>query len=184
MQMQKKKPATNDHNSLVVILWRCFIRQPPAQDDHFCMVARVVILYRFDVNNKISRLHERALQIVYNDHESSFEQFLIEGNSFYMNDDELWWWIHHQNIHRLMIEIYEIFNNMTNVYYKDHFVRSSHDFSLWSQQDLVIPSVNSVCKGKSSLRHFGSVIWNSLPNEIRHSETLSVFKSKIRVLNL
>ena len=46
---------------------------------------------------------------------------------------------------------------MTDIY--DFFVRSSHDFS------------------------FGSVIWNSLPNEIRNSETLPVFKSKISVCN-
>ena len=46
------------------------------------------------VNNKFNRLHERALQIVYNDYELSFEQLLIKDNSFC---------IHHQNIHRLMI---------------------------------------------------------------------------------
>ena len=51
--------------------------------------------------------------------------------------------VHHQNVHRLMIEIYKIFNNMTNVY-NDFFVRSSHDFSLRSQQDLVISTINSV----------------------------------------
>ena len=45
--------------------------------------------------------------------------------------------------------------------------RNSHQ----SQQDLVIPSVNSVLKGKNSLRYFGSVIWKSLPNEMRNSET-------------
>ena len=46
------------------------------------------------------------------------------------------------------------------------FVRSSYDFSLQSQQDLLISSLNSVLKGKNSLRYLGSVIWNSLPNEM------------------
>ena len=31
----------------------------------------------------------------------------------------------------------------------------------------MIPSVNSVLKNKNSLRQFGSVIWSSLPIEIR-----------------
>ena len=53
---------------------------------------------------------------------------------------------------------------MTDVY--DFFVRSSYDFSLQSQQDLLISSLNSVLKGKNSLRYLGSVIWNSLPNEM------------------
>ena len=69
---------------------------------------------------------------------------------------------------------------MTNVY-KDFFVRSSHDFSLRFQQDLIIPSVNSVFKGKNSLRYFGSVIWNYHPDKIINSETLLVSKSKISV---
>ena len=34
------------------------------------------------INNKINRLHERAMQIVYNGNESSFEQLLIKDNSF------------------------------------------------------------------------------------------------------
>ena len=79
-----------------------------------------------------------------------------------------------------MTEIYKTFNNMTNVY-NNLFVRSSYDFSLQSQQDLVFPSVNSVLKRKNSLRYFGSVLWNSPPNEIRNSETVSVFISKISV---
>ena len=62
---------------------------------------------------KFNRLHERALRIVHNDYESSFEQLLIKDNSFCL---------HHQNIHRLMIEIYKIFNNMTDVY-NDFFIQ-------------------------------------------------------------
>ena len=32
----------------MVASWRCFIRRPPVQDDHFWVVRRVVLLYRFD----------------------------------------------------------------------------------------------------------------------------------------
>ena len=32
----------------MTVLKRCFIRQLPAQDDHFWVVPRIVILYRFD----------------------------------------------------------------------------------------------------------------------------------------
>ena len=53
-------------------------------------------------------------------------------------------------------------------------IRSNRDFSLRSQQVLVITSINSVLKGKNSLRYFGSVIRNSFPNEIRNSKTVSL----------
>ena len=97
------------------------------------------------MNNKISWLHERALRIVYKNYELSFEQLLIKDSSFCF---------HHENIHSLMIEICKIFHNMTDVY-NDFFVKNSHDFSLQSN---LFPSVNSVLKGRNSLRYFGSII--------------------------
>ena len=45
---KKLKPAKNDQIWLVVAWYRFFIRRPPFQDDHFWVVPRVVILYRFD----------------------------------------------------------------------------------------------------------------------------------------
>ena len=94
-------------------------------------------------NNKVNRLHERALRTVYSDYESSFEQLLINDKSFS---------IHHQNIDKLMIEIYKVFNNITDNIYSNIFIRTSHNFNLRSQPDLLIPSVKSVLKGKNSLQ--------------------------------
>ena len=50
---------------------------------------------------------------------------------------------------------------------KELFIRRESTINLWSKPELVIPLVNSVLKNKISLRYFGSVIWNSLPIEIR-----------------
>ena len=49
-------------------------------------------------NNIYNRLHERALRIVYGDDVSTFDQLLDMRKSFC---------IHHQNIQRLLIEIYK-----------------------------------------------------------------------------
>ena len=76
-------------------------------------------------SNKINRLHERALGIVYNDYESTFEQLLTNDKSFC---------IHHQNIHKLMIEIYETLNDIDNTY-SNIFVRISHNVNLRSKLD-------------------------------------------------
>ena len=122
-------------------------------------------------NNKINRLHERALRIVYNDYQSTFEQLLINDRSFC---------IHHQNIHKLMIEIYKVLNNITDNIYSNIFIRTNHNINLRSQPDLLIPSVKTALKGKQSLRYFGSLMWNSLPIDIRNSKSLSLFKTKIK----
>ena len=47
-------------------------------------------------DNRINRLYERALRIVYDDNVSTFDQLLAMDKSFC---------IHHQNIQRLLIEI-------------------------------------------------------------------------------
>lgn len=44
------------------------------------------------------------------------------------------------------------------------------------------PSVNSVLKGKSSLKYFGSVIWNPLPIEIMENHSILSFIAKIKQL--
>ena len=69
---------------------------------------------------------------------------------------------------------------MTINVYNDLLTSSSHDISLQYQSDLIVPSVNSLLKGKNSLRYFGSIIWNYLSVEIRKSEILPVFKLKIK----
>ena len=52
---------------------------------------------------KIDRAHERALKILHNDYDSSFQSLLVRSNSFT---------IHVQNLQKLMTEIYKSFNNM------------------------------------------------------------------------
>ena len=57
------------------------------------------------LNNKINRLHERCLRIIYNDKHSNFEELLIKDNSVS---------IHHNNIHTLAIEMYKVVNGMSS----------------------------------------------------------------------
>ena len=56
------------------------------------------------LNNKINRLHERCLRMIYNDKISNFEELLNKDNSVS---------IHHSNIHALAIEMYKVANDMS-----------------------------------------------------------------------
>ena len=53
-------------------------------------------------NNKINRLHERCLRLIYNDKCSSFEELLVKDKSVS---------IHHKNIHALAIEMFKVYTN-------------------------------------------------------------------------
>ena len=60
-----------------------------------------MLFYSRNSNNKINRLHERALRIVCPDYKSSFRE-LIEKNHLL---------IHHKNAQSLSIEIYKFLQN-------------------------------------------------------------------------
>ena len=115
-------------------------------------------------NNKINRLHQRALRIVYDDDVSIFDQLLAMEKSFC---------IHHQNIQGLLIEIYQALHDISGNISKELLVKRESTISLRSKPELVVPSVDSILKGKISISYFGSVIWNSLPIEIREDHSIS-----------
>jgi len=123
------------------------------------------------INNKINRLHERALRLVYADYESSFDFLLQKDNSFT---------IHHQNIQRLAIEMYKDINNLSSGVFKDMLTPSNRT-NTRSGTEFLIPTVNSVLMGQNSLRYLGPLIWNSIPVEIKNLESLYLFESKIKL---
>ena len=51
------------------------------------------------LNNRINKIHERALRIVYRDDKSPFETLLEKDKSFT---------IHHRNIQKLGVELYKV----------------------------------------------------------------------------
>ena len=62
------------------------------------------MFYSKTTNNKINKLHERALRLVYDDYVSTFEELLEKDNSFN---------IHRYNIQTLCIELYKVFSRQS-----------------------------------------------------------------------
>ena len=65
------------------------------------------MFYSRTTNNKINKLHERALRLVYDDYVSTFEKLLEKDNSFT---------VHHYNIQTLCIELYKVFSGQSQRY--------------------------------------------------------------------
>ena len=86
------------------------------------------MFYSQGSNNKINRLRERALGIVYDDDGSTFDQLLPVEKSFR---------IHHQNIQRLLIQIYKTLHDSSGKSLKDLFVRRKSTINLESKPELV-----------------------------------------------
>ena len=102
-------------------------------------------------NNKINRLHERTLRLVYNDENISFQEMYKIKNDL------------------SPIPMREIFNNRTDTYN----LRSN---GCWQTS-----RVRTVAYGKETIRYRGPKTWDMLPQSIKDSKTLSEFKTKINV---
>ena len=121
-------------------------------------------------NNKINKLHERALRLVYHDYESLFNVLLNKNKSFS---------IHHQNIQKLMIEFYKPLNKPSpDNYFDSLFMSKRRQDPL--QNDLLVPSVKTVTKGKDSAKYLGVVTWNSIPSHIRQQDSSDKFRDLIQ----
>ena len=62
------------------------------------------MLHSRTLNNKINRIHERALRTVYSDYNSSFNELLDKDGSFT---------IHQRNVQSLAIEIYKYLHGLS-----------------------------------------------------------------------
>ena len=75
--------------------------------------------------------------------------------------------------------MYKTGNHLPGGNLSEFFVRN-HNYNLCSKSELTVPSINTVFKGQNSISYFGSVIWNSIPAELRGINPFQVFKSEIK----
>ena len=105
------------------------------------------------LNNRINRIHERGLRIVYEDYTSSFKDLLEKDESVT---------VHHRNVQLVAVEMFKVKNGLCPVIMKDLFQLNEAPNN---RSTFLIPHVNSEYMGKLSLRYFGPVVWETmLPN--------------------
>ena len=92
----------------------------------------VWMFHRRQINNKIHKVHERALRIVYNDTSTSFEKLLVKDKISK---------IHHQNIQSFAIEMYKAVNNLPGRNLSEIFVKNNHNYNLRSRSERTVPSI-------------------------------------------
>ena len=73
------------------------------------------------LNNRINRIHERALRTVYKDPSLTFQELLYRDNSVT---------IHHRNLQKLAIEMYKVTNNLSPTFMHEIFPTSIPPYNL------------------------------------------------------
>ena len=147
------------------ILMRAFVMS----QFQYCQLAWM--FHRRYLNNKINKIHERALRIAYKDYDSSFDVSLERDKAVT---------IHTKNLQTLMTEIFKTQKNLNPPFMNEIFRERDNIYNLRNNNEFVLPSIKTVHFGSESIRYRGPQLWFSLPQDIRNTESLSLFKSKIK----
>ncbi len=124
-------------------------------------------------NNKINKVHERGLKILYNTKHATFDEMLKLDNSSS---------IHTKNLQASTTEVYKTINKLNPSFMWDLFTvkQCLHDLR---SKNLLILGKNLNNKGSNSFTHRGAILWNKLPDSIKNSVSMSIFKKKIKLWN-
>ena len=124
------------------------------------------------LNNRINKIQEIALRLVYKDSKLTFDDLLKLGNSVT---------IHQQKLQILATEIFKGKNSLASEIMTEVFDIKKPLYNLRSETShFKRNNVKSTLYGIWSVRHFGPKIWNIVPQNIRASNSLNQFKSLIK----
>ena len=116
------------------------------------------------LNNKVNRIHERALRLTYKDMRSDFDTMLLRDNAVP---------IHIRNLQLLMTEIYKTKWELNPSFMKEIFVEKHRAYGLRSFHNLLLPQARTTCHGSETTSFLGSRLWQAPPNDMKQSDTLA-----------
>ena len=123
------------------------------------------------LNNKINRLQERCLRIVYNDEKSTYENLLVRDRSVSG---------HVRNLQILAIEMFKVHSDLSPPIFKELFHKRTSNYELRHPSQVTIPRIESVYNGSESIAYLGPKIWNMVPSELKEMSSISSFKKQIK----
>ena len=124
-----------------------------------------------NLNNKINRIHERALRLVYQNN-LSISELLDLDNSVT---------VHQKNLQVLVTEIYKVKNGIAPEIMKDIFELQNPSYNLRSTcNQFRRGNIKTVHYGLQSVRYIGPKIWELVPNNIKYCDSLSKFRKLIK----
>ena len=121
-------------------------------------------------NKEINRTIKRALRLLCEDYGSSFEQLLEKDGSITL---------HQRNLQNLMAEIYETINQINPAYMWEFVVEKDMPYNLRTKVLCWLPQAQTNRYRLDSLSFRGSLLWNTLKDEVKRAGALTKFKKSI-----
>ena len=123
-------------------------------------------------NGKINRLHERFLQIIYSDKQSSFEKLLEKDSSVS---------VHNRNLQILATEMYKIKNDLSPLIVTELFEqRTEQHCDLRKSSQFTIPPIRTWYHGLESFSFLGPKVWNIFSDRLKNINSIEAFKMQIK----
>ena len=129
----------------------------------------VWMLHSRKLNTRINKLHERALRLVYQEENTTFEELLKKDESFT---------IHERNIQTLGIELYKVAYGLAPEIMRQVFPCNPQGKYPWDNIFQTF-NVKTTSWGLESLGHLGPRIWSLIPMGMKKL-SLSKFSKEIR----
>ena len=110
-------------------------------------------------SNKLERIPERALRVIYNDYKSSYYSLLERANI-------------------LTVEICKSLHALSPGYIQDPFTIKRSNYNLGDATKLAVRTCNTTKHGLGSVCYLGTKLYNSLPPDIKQITKLGAYKKK------
>ena len=123
--------------------------------------------------NKIFKIHDRTLQVVYDDFNRSYDE-LLEPNKDLS--------IHLRHLRYLAIESFKSIKHLNPQFMWSYFEEKPIPYNLRDGSKLVLPKTKSSRFGINSLQFRGSLLWNNLPVSVKTCQSLNIFKLELKNL--
>ena len=123
--------------------------------------------------NKICKIHQRTLRVVYNEYNKSYGELLQLNNNVS---------IHQRHLQYLPLEVFKSFMHLNPEFMWSYFNENPIPYDLRKGIKVFLPPVKSFHFGLNSIHFRGSTLWNNLPSSIKNSQTINEFKVKLNNL--
>ena len=136
----------------------------------YCPV--VWMFHTKELNNQISSLNEKALRLTYQNRNSSFDELLKLDKSVS---------IHYRNLQYLLTEKYKVKMGLSPPIMNDSLTLNQNAFyNLRSGVTVTRRNIRTNKFGFETISKIGAVLWRNLPNDIKNSDSINIFKYKIK----
>ncbi len=118
----------------------------------------------------MENVQKRLLRNVYEDYESSYDELLLKSKLATLEV---------QRYRFIASEVYKALNNLSPIYIQELFEIKDLVYNLRDPIRSKVPKCSSLTYDLKSLRFLGNKIWNSLPINIKMSESIFSFKKML-----